>query len=107
MYGEVMSPAVQSPLFIRVLGLHGFGYTRLRKIINITKIVRFDAEISYMQFSGVLKQNCIHTEKLFSFYTILGLHGAFRNVIPRITEKGLYNSAVHSLLISNLKNMGL
>ena len=32
---------MQSLLFICVVDLHGFGYTRLRKIINVKKIVRF------------------------------------------------------------------
>ena len=32
---------IQSLLFIRVFDLRVFGYTRLRKIINIKKIVQF------------------------------------------------------------------
>ena len=32
----------------------------------------------------------ILTEKLFSLYTILGLHGTFRNVTLHINEKALY-----------------
>ena len=81
----------------------GFGYTRLRKIINSIKICSvydadsvthnfqespsnncsiYEAEISYSQFLGLLKRNFL--------YAILGLHGAFRNVTSRITENSLY-----------------
>ena len=31
---------------------------------------------------------------LFSIYTILGLHGAFRNATPRISEKGLLRECI-------------
>ena len=36
-----ISVLVQGFLGVRVYGLHGFGFVRLRKIINIKKIVRF------------------------------------------------------------------
>ena len=43
----------------------------------------YDAEISWTRFSG-------NARAKFSFYAILSLHGAFRNLTPRITENSLY-----------------
>ena len=44
-----------------------------------------------MRFSGALKRNRVLMGKLFTFYGILGLHGAFRKITPRINEKAPYN----------------
>ena len=82
---------IQSFLFIRVFGLHGFGYAHLRRIFNIKKIVRFMTWESVIHaFQERSSESRIRMEKLCSFYTVLGLHGAFRNVTVSITEKDLY-----------------
>ena len=79
----------------------------LRKIINIKENFRFTMRTQiYVIFGCAQKKIVLFTKrksvihdfrersceiaKLFSFYLILGLHGAFRNVTPRITEKGRY-----------------
>ena len=43
---------VRGLLVIHVFDLHVFGYTRLRKIINIKKIVRFTTRNSVRDFGG-------------------------------------------------------
>ena len=81
---------LQGVLSYTCFGLHGFSCTRLRKIINIKKIVRFttrnsaihdfrahssencsicDAEISYTRFLGSLKHNYLFMR--FLVYTAL------------------------------------
>ena len=47
----LVSQSKQIPLGIHVFGLHGFGYTCPRKIMNIERI----DGISYTRFSGALK----------------------------------------------------
>ena len=41
-------------------------------------------------FRACSSESHILMEKLFSIYTILGLHDALRDVTPRISEKALY-----------------
>ena len=77
-----------------VLSYTHFDYTRLRKIINIKKIVRFTmrksafarffwlAQEKIVQF--MMRKSVIHDFRAHSSYAILGLHGAFKNVTPRI-----------------------
>ena len=47
-------------LVIDVFGLHGFGYTRLRKIINFKKIVRFTMRDQLYAIFG-----CTHVKVVF------------------------------------------
>ena len=54
------------------------------------RIVQFTTLISVM-ISG-------RAQAKFSFSTILGLHGAFRIVTPRITENSLYIEIRHFLI---------
>ena len=98
---------VQGVLSYRCFGLHGFGCTRLRKIIAkcLKTCSIHNAKFSYTRFSGTLKRELSdlhHLSQLytisgraqakFTFYTILGLHGAFMNVTPHTTENSLYLS---------------
>ena len=55
------------------------GAERVKKIVQFTTRNQL-----YAIFGRALM------EKLFSFYAIHGLHGAFRNVTQRINEKALY-----------------
>ena len=69
-----------------------FGYARLRKIINTKKIVRFcDAESVIRDFQALSSESQRSVGILFSFYVVLGLHDAFRNITPLISEKGLFH----------------
>ena len=64
-------------------------YTNFRRAER--KIVRFITRKSVIHDFQELLSEIV---KLLSFYVILGLHGAFRSVNPRITEKGLYVCAI-------------
>ena len=78
---------------MRVFDLHVFGRARRRKIINIKKIVPFMMRNSIgpiHDFRARSSESRCCMGILFSFYMILGLHGAFRNVTLRISEKALY-----------------
>ena len=88
-----------------MFGLHGFSYALLGKIINIKKIVRFTTrnQLGYRRFSGVLKQKSYSYEKIFSFYTIFGLHCAVINVTPRIIENALYIVSAYTIVWKEIK----
>ena len=101
---DVLS-TVQGVLVIRAFGLRIFGSTRLRKFINIKKkmfgllrvhgYTRILAGLKHELFDlrCVIQLYTIFgcNQAKFSFYTIHGLHGAFRNVTPRVTENPLYS----------------
>ena len=59
----------RSLLFIRVFGLHCFSYTYLRKIINITKIVRFTMRKSGIRDFWTRSSEIIFFWKIFSLFT--------------------------------------
>ena len=68
-----------------VFDLRIFGHTSLQKIINIEKIVRITMRNSAIcDFRMCLSKSQCSMGILFSFYAILSLHSAFRNVTPRI-----------------------
>ena len=60
------------------------------QIINIKKIVRF---MTWNQLYAIFRRaqvKVVSSWKVFSFYAILGLHGALKNVTPSINEKALH-----------------
>ena len=96
---QINTSAIQCLLFLRVFGLHGFGFAHLRKIINIKKSVRFTTRNQIYAIFGLFKRKLFDLQtqksvihdfrvlsseivKLFSFYTILGLHGCFQESNP-------------------------
>ena len=92
---------IQGLFFVCVFNLRVFGYTRLRKIINIEKIVQFAMQNSVIHdFRARSSGSQLSMGMSFSFYAILGLHGAFRNITPCISEKARYG--IVRLLIVDL-----
>ena len=100
---------VQGYLVICVFILRGFGFARLGKIINMVAIkkknVRFTtrtqiytvcgrSKAKIVRFTTHRPNSVVHDFRSSSseilFYSILSLHGAFRNVTPRIIESSLY-----------------
>ena len=83
---------IQGLLVICVFGLCGFGYTRLRKTINIKKkIVQFTTrDRLYVIFGCAQTEVDVELMNCSLFYAILCLRGAFGNVTPRINGKALH-----------------
>ena len=91
-------------LVICVFGLRVFGYTRLRRIINIKKKKLFGLRRvrRCTRLLAALKREFLdvrlgnqsytifgHAQVKFCIYAIHSLCGMFRNLIPRISENPL------------------
>ena len=60
---------LQCLLVLRVFDLHSFGYTRLRKIVNIKKIVRFTTQNQSCAIFGYAQAKVVFLWKNYSLFT--------------------------------------